>query len=156
MPQKMNAKDAVSAKTAECFMTIGENRYNFMQLIDFESKVNNNISDIPILGKTGTSHKITGWSGEYSATAHYNQSIMREMLLKYNKTGIPEYFDIQVTNEDPASSIGRQTVIHKDCLLDGGILSKFDADGEYLDEEIAGTFDDFDMPEKFSMLQGMQ
>ena len=27
----MNAKDAVSASLAECFVTIGDNRYNFMQ-----------------------------------------------------------------------------------------------------------------------------
>ena len=34
----MNAKDALSAKLAECFVTIGNNRYNFMQAINFEAK----------------------------------------------------------------------------------------------------------------------
>ncbi len=29
----MNAKDSISAKLAECFVTIGKNRYNFMQAI---------------------------------------------------------------------------------------------------------------------------
>ena len=29
--QSMNAKDAVSASLAECFVTIEGNRYNFMQ-----------------------------------------------------------------------------------------------------------------------------
>lgn len=40
------------------------------------------------------------------------------------------YFDIQITNEDPTNGVGRQTVILKDCNLDGGILAKFDADAE--------------------------
>jgi len=65
-------------------------------------------------------------------------------------------FDIQVTNEDPTSSVGRQTIIHKDCNLDSGILAKFDADAEYLDEEISGTFEDWEMPEEFSLLDGME
>ena len=66
------------------------------------------------------------------------------------------YFDIQVTNEDPTSAVGRQTIILKNCLFEGGILAKFDADSEYLDEDLSGTFDDWEMPEKFSLLEGMQ
>ena len=43
-----------------------------------------------------------------------------------------------------------------DCNIDGGILSKFDADGEYLDEDMDFTFEDFKMPETFNILGGMQ
>lgn len=156
MAIQMNAKDSVSASLAECFITIDGERYNFMQLISFESKWNVNISEIPILGKVGKGHKPTYGSGEWSGTAHYNQSVIREMMLRYKTEGYMQYFDIQVTNEDPTSAVGRQTIILKDCLVEGGILAKFDADSEYLDEELSGTFEDWDMPEKFSMLNGMQ
>ena len=156
MAIQMNAKDSVSASLAECFITIDGERYNFMQLISFESKWNVNISEIPILGKVGKGHKPTYGSGEWSGTAHYNQSVMREMMLRYKTEGYMQYFDIQVTNEDPTSAVGRQTIILKDCLVEGGILAKFDADSEYQDEELSGTFEDWDMPEKFSMLNGMQ
>lgn len=74
----------------------------------------------------------------------------------YKDTGEDVYFDIQVTNEDPTSSVGRQTVILKDCNIDGGILAKFDADAEYLDEDMDFTFEDFEMPEAFTMLAGME
>ena len=40
--------------------------------------------------------------------------------------------------------------------MDGGILAKFDADGEYLDEEMDFTFEDWEMPEEFKRLAGMQ
>ena len=40
------------------------------------------------------------------------------------------------------------------CWTDGGVLAKFDADGEYLDEEMDFTFDDFSMPEEFAELAG--
>lgn len=152
----MNAKDSISAKLAECFVTIGKNRYNFMQGINFEAKFERTKTEVPILGKTGTGNKSTGWKGTGSATFHYNTSIFREMMLKYKDTGEDVYFEIQVTNEDPTSAAGRQTVVFMDCNIDGGILSKFDADGEYLDEDMDFTFEDFKMPETFNILGGMQ
>lgn len=152
----MKAKDTISAKLAECFITIGTNRYNFMQAINLEANFERTKTEVPILGKTGTGNKSTGWKGTGSATFHYNTSIFREMMLKYKDTGEDVYFEIQVTNEDPASAAGRQTIVLMDCNIDGGILAKFDADGEYLDEDIDFTFEDFKMPETFNLLDGMQ
>lgn len=152
----MNARDAISAPLAECYVTINGNRYNFMQAIDLEASFEKNKTEVPILGKTAKGNKASGWSGSGSATFHYNTSIFRKLFLQYKETGEDVYFDIQVTNEDPTSTIGRQTVILKDCNMDGGILAKFDADGEYLDESMDFTFEDFEMPEEFTMLSGMQ
>lgn len=156
MANTMNAKDAISASLAECFITIDGNRYNFMQAINLEARFEKKKTEVPILGKTGRGNKSTGWSGTGSATFHYNTSIFRELMAKYKNTGEDIYFDIQVTNEDPTSSVGRQTVILKDCNIDGGILTKFDADAEYLDEDMDFTFEDFEIPEKFNLLDGMQ
>ena len=155
MTTYMNAKDAVSARLAECYVTIGGNRYNFMQAIKLEAKFEKNKSEVAILGKSGKGNKTTSWKGTGSATFHYNTSIFRELFYDYKNTGKDIYFDIQVTNEDPTSSVGRQTVILKDCNLDSGILTKFDADSEFLDEDMDFTFEDFEIPETFSMLDGM-
>lgn len=150
----MKAGDVISASLAECYATIGTNRYNVMQMINLEATFEKNKSEIPILGKPGKGHKTTGWTGTGSATMHYNTSIFREMALQYKNTGEDVYFEIQITNEDPTSSVGRQTVILKDCNIDKVVLAKFDADSEYLDEDTDFTFDDFDIPEKFSHLNG--
>lgn len=152
----MNAKDAVSASLAECFVTIDRNRYNFMQAIDLEANFEKQKAEVPILGKPGRGNKSTGWKGTGSATFHYNTSIFRELLYRYKNTGEDIYFDIQVTNQDPTSAVGRQTVILKGCNVDGGILTKFDADAEFLDETLDFTFEDFEIPEKFNMLPGMR
>lgn len=154
--QSMNAKDAVSASLAECFVTIEGNRYNFMQAINLEAKMEKSKSKVPILGKPGKGNKTTGWEGKGSATFHYNTSVFRQLLYRYKETGEDIYFDIQVTNEDPTSSVGRQTTILKDCNVDGGLLAKFDADEEYLDEDMDFTFEDWEMPEVFKNLTGMQ
>lgn len=151
----MHAKDAISGSLAECFVTIGENRYNFMQAIDLEAKLEKTKVEVPILGKTGKGNKATGWKGTGSATFHFNTSIFRQLMKRYKDTGEDIYFDIQVTNEDPTSSVGRQTVVLKDCNIDGGVLAKFDADADYLEEDMDFTFEDFEMPETFTMLSGM-
>lgn len=150
----MRAKDSISASLAECFVTIGTRRYNFMQAINFEAKFEKTKSEIPILGKTGKGNKSTGWKGTGSATFHYNTSVFRQMMAQYKDTGEDVYFEIQISNEDPTSAAGRQTMIFIDCNIDGGILAKFDADSEYLDEDMDFTFEDFKMPKAFKDLDG--
>lgn len=151
----MNGSDAISASLAECYVTVGENRYNFMQMINFEATITKNKTVVPILGQTGKGNKANGWTGLFKGKAHYNQSVFRQMLMEYKETGSDIYFDIQVTNSDPASSAGSQTVIFTGCNIDGGVLAKFDAEGDYLAEDITGTFEDFKMPGKFNVLSGM-
>lgn len=150
----MKAKDTLSASLAECYLTIQGRRYNFMQAIKLEAKLEKTKKEVPILGRTGKGNKATGWKGTGSCTAHYNTSVLRKLLLLYKETGEDIYFDIQITNEDKTSGAGRQTVILKDCNIDGGILAKFDADADYLDEDFNFTFEDFEMPEEFDDLDG--
>jgi hypothetical protein len=151
----MNGKDAISASQAQCFVTIGKDTYNFMQAIKLEAKIEKTKSEVPILGKTGKGNKATGWKGTGSATFHYNTAIFRSLLATYKDTGSDIYFDIMVTNDDVTSSAGKQTVLLKGCNMNGGILTKFDAGAEYLDEEMEFTFDDFEVRTPFKNLTGM-
>ncbi len=152
----MKAFDTISGALATAYITIGEKRYNLMQLISFEAKMEVELTEVSILGKTGKGTKPAGWKGTWKATAHYNQSVLREMLFEYKKNGSLPIMDIQVCNEDPACSVGRQTIILKNCLTKGGVLTKFDSNTQTLTEDISGTFDDWEMPEKFSLISGME
>lgn len=150
----MFAGDAVTAAEAECYITIGDNRYNFMQAINLEAKFKKVKTKVPLLGKPGGGNKANGWSGEGKATFHYNQSVFRRMMLDYKNTGKDTYFDIQIINNDPTATVGKQEIMLLDCNIDGGVLAKLDADGEYLDEDMDFTFEDFSMPEEFKPLDG--
>jgi hypothetical protein len=77
------------------------------------------------------------------------------LLEKYKKTGEDIYFEIQVTNNDPTSSAGSQSVVLVDCNIDGGVIAKFDAESDYLDEEMSFTFEDFVVAQSFTNLSGM-
>lgn len=156
MTETMHAKDAVHGAQGEAFVTIEGNRYKFANVINLEAKYDKRKSKIPIMGNVSKGNKSAGGEGTGSATFHYNTSIFRELLYRYQETGEDVYFDIQVTNEDASAAVGRQTTILKDCNMDGGIIALIDADAEYLEDSFDFTFERFEFPERFSILSAMQ
>ena len=157
MAQTMAARNAVSAKMAECYVTIDGNRYNFMSAINLEVTFEKNKTEVPILGRMTKGHKATSASITGSAEFHYNTSVWREIAYKLQETGEDIYFDMQITNEDiTASDFGRQTIILYGCNLDSVLLASFDADSDdTLTESMDFTAERFELPEKFKSMDGM-
>lgn len=157
MAQTMLAKNAVSAKMAECYVTIDGNRYNFMSAINVEVTFEKNKTEVPILGRMNRGHKSTSSSITGSAEFHFNTPVWRELAYRFQETGEDLYFDMQITNEDiTASDIGRQTIILYGCNFDSVILAAFDADSDdTLTESMDFTVERFEMPEKFTIQDGM-
>lgn len=156
MAETMHAKDSIHGAQGEAFVTIEGNRYKLANVINLEARYDKTKTQVPIMGRVSKGNKSTGGEGTGSATFHYNTSIFRELLYRYQETGEDIYFDIQVTNEDASSDVGRQTTILKDCNMDGGIVALIDADAEYLEDSFDFTFERFEFPEKFSILNTMQ
>ncbi len=153
--ETMHAKNAISGSMAKCFANIGERRINFMMALKLEAIMEKTKVEVPILGRTGKGNKATGWKGTGSATFHFNSSIIRELAAQYAQTGEDFYFDIQVVNVDPATQVGRQTVLLIDCNIDKVVLAKFDAGADYLEEDLDFTFEDFKLVEKFTEMAGV-
>jgi hypothetical protein len=152
----MRARDAVSSKLATAYVTIDGNRYLLFQAKSFEASFKKTKKTVDILGRTSQGNKASGWSGTFKLTIYHNTEIFNDMFEKYKNTGEDIYFDIQVTNDDSTSAAGRNTKIYKDCNLDDGVLQKFDASGDLLEQDLNGTFEDFESPEKFVELDGMR
>jgi hypothetical protein len=157
MAQTMHSRNAVSAKMAECYITIDGNRYNFMSAINVEVTFEKEKTEVPILGRMNRGHKSAGSSISGSAEFHYNTSIWRELAYRFQETGEDVYFDMQISNEDiTASDVGRQTIILYDCNIDSVILAAFDADSDdTLTESLDFTAERFEIPEKFRVMEGM-
>jgi hypothetical protein len=114
-----------------------------------EAKAEINKTPVKTLGKRGEQSKPNGWKGTGSLTLYYVTSLFRKMALQYIKTGVPVYFDLLVTNDDPGTSIGKQTTVLKNCTIDSVLLAKFDVEAEVLDEPVDFTFDDADLLDEF-------
>lgn len=151
----LKAGDTISGQEATATMTIkNDDGTTTLETLfygkDLEATVQVEKTDVRTLGKRGTQHKPNGWTGSGDMTIYYTSSTFRQMILKYIKNGTPVYFDITVTNNDPASTIGSQTTTLKDCSLDEIIVAKFDTDSEVLEESVSFTFEDVDMTEAFT------
>lgn len=152
----MRARDAVSSKLATAYVKINGNRYLLFQAKSFEASFKKTKKEVAILGRTANGNKSSGWKGNFKLVIYHNTEIFNDMFERYKETGEDIYFDLQVTNEDKTSAAGRNTKIYKDCNLDDGVLQSFDAAGELLEQSLNGTFEDFESPEKYKMLDGMQ
>ena len=139
MAQTMNAYNSVSAKMAECYITIEGKRYNAMNAINVEVTFEKSKSEVPILGRMNKGHKATSSSITGSAEFHFNTSIWRELAFKFQETGEDVYFTMQISNEDAtAADVGKQTIVLEGCNFDSVILAKFDADS---DDSLTETLD---------------
>lgn len=109
-----------------------------------------NKTEVKTLGKRGVQNKPNGWKGTGSLAMYYATSLFRRMAMQYIQTGVPVFFSLLVTNNDPGSSVGSQTTLLKNCSFDSVILAKFDVDADVLDETMDFTFDDAELLEEFS------
>jgi len=149
----MNEMDAISGKHAKAFITINGQVEELFYARSIEATIEKNKTDVPVVGKTNVGQKAVGWNGTGTLNIYYVTSLFRRLVRDYIKTGRDFYFDLTISNEDPTSAAGRQTVVLKNCNLDSVIAAQFDATSDDpLNEDISFTFDDYDILEQFAPL----
>lgn len=153
----LKSKDIVAGGEGECFYTDESGRrYNFASAISINAKITKLKTKVPVLGQTAKVNKATGVEGTGTMKLHYNISFIRKKMIEYMKTGKDFYFDLQVTNNDKTTALGRQTTILQNCNIDEIAIALLDADAEYLSEDVPFTFDSAELPEEFNLLDTMQ
>lgn len=145
----MRAGDILSGQTAKAIANIGGRVEDMFYARNLEATLTKHKDPIRVLGIKGDQHKASGWEGTGSLNVFYVTSVFRRMALNYAKNGVDTYFTLTVTNEDPTSTVGKQTVVLYNCNIDSVVLTKFDTETNYLDEDIDFTFDGFDILDEF-------
>ena len=147
----LNPQDVPSAKLAEFFCTIGDRRYSMLNAKNFEATASVSNADVPRLGSMITGKKTNGLEVKIKFTVYKCSPMFDNLIEEYKNTGVLPRFECQVTQEDKASNIGRDTKVYKDCIIDGDILlSMFDADGEFIEQDVEAYAMDFESPEKYT------
>lgn len=145
----LRADDTLSGQEGRATANIEGSIQDMFYIKSLEATFDKQKMELKTIGKRGTQHKPTGWIGSGDMTIYYITSAFRKMALKFAKTGKDTYFNITVVNNDPASTVGRQTVVLYDCNIDSTVLAKLDVDADALDESIPFTFEDFDILDEF-------
>ncbi len=151
------ADDAPSAKLANLFVTIGEKRYSVLNAKNFEAKASVKTADVPMLNTIITGKKAVGMEIKLKMTIYKCTEMFDNIIETYKNTGLLPRFDVQTSSSDKATSIGSSTKIYRDCVLDGDILlSMFDAEGEFIEQEIECFAMDYESQEKYQEPSYMQ
>lgn len=153
--ETMLAKDVVSAKMAMAYVTIDGRRYKLFQAKSLDAKLDKEKKEVAILGRMQKGNKGTSLKGSGKLKIYKNTALFDEMMEKLANEGIDTYFSIQVSTSDPTSDAGRRTVTLLNCNIDSTTIASFDADGDWLEDEISFTFEGFKIPENFKLLNGM-
>jgi hypothetical protein len=146
----LKAGDVISGQEGRAYATIDGETHEMFYVRNIRATAEKRKSDIRTLGKRGTQRKASGWSGTGSMTIYYVTSRFRQLMFKYIKTGVDTYFDITVVNEDPTSTVGKQTTTLIGVNLDSVVMAALDTESDELDEDVAFTWEDIDMPDLFT------
>lgn len=157
MAQTMHAKNAISAKMAECYVDIDNQTYNFMSAINVEVTFEKEKTEVPILGRMNKGHKATSSTITGSAEFHLNTSIWRELAQRFQDYGEDIYFDMVIITNDPtATDVGKQEILLEGCNFDSVTLAAFDADSDdTLTETMEFTAESFKIRTPFNTMPGM-
>ena len=146
----MATNDAPVAKFAEVFVTLNGKRYAMLMCKNFEGKASISNQDVPRMGSIIMGKKPTTVELSFSMTIYQCTEIFDDVLDTFIKTGVMPTMDIQTSNEDPATSMGRTTKVYNDCVLDGEVLlSLAGSEDDFIEQEISGFANSITRPEKY-------
>lgn len=140
----MKAKSAISGIEGEVTMTYEGKVISVLECKNISAKIDKDKAEFKALGQRGTQYKATGWKGSGTMTVYYASSRWAAIMLDYVNNGLDHYFELIITNDDPTSDIGVQSIVLKDVNIDSIDIAKLDTDSQFLDQEVAFTFSGVD------------
>lgn len=133
-------RDALNGKQGKAIITLDGEVKELFQCKKLQTDAEFTEADFKVVGTTLVQKKTTGVNLTGTMTIYYGSPIFIRMVADYVKTGKIPYFDMQVENDDPATSVGKQTVVYTNCKLSKVPLSILDADTEFLEEEVGFSY----------------
>lgn len=150
MNNKMRPSEVISGKTGDLYVKVKDTRYHCFHFKEIEHNLEYHKGVVAMLGRQMDGHKINGMEGKYKGKGYYRFSELRKLAEDYKNGGPAPIYEMEVINEDPSTSAGVQRILLKDCMPDSDILAKLNVDEDFLEEDLEGTFDDFEILEMFN------
>ena len=144
--------DTISSQEGKAYITIdGQNRELF-EISSLTAQIELNVQERRMLGHRMTQHKVVGASGTGSMTIYFMNSQMLNQAIQYLRTGNYKGLKIQVKNEDPQSTIGKQEVVLLNVILATiPVTTLDDQSDDPITFDTDFTFDDIEVLEGFKL-----
>lgn len=123
------AKDTVNGAEGKVFITIDGKNIEVACMKNIKTNVEIQSNDMRVIGTRKIQDKPNGAKQTGSGNIYYGTNLFTDMVLQYINTGVMPEFSIQISNSDPATSIGSQVMAYYGCHLTGTIpLSILDSE----------------------------
>ena len=143
-------RDALNGKQGNAFMTINGQNIEMFNIKKFQSDAEFQETDFKVVGTTLVQKKTTGVTLTGTMTIYYGTPHFLRLLQEYLKTGRLPYFTLQITNDDPATSVGTQTVVLYNVKLQKIPVAMLDADADFLEMEVGFSYTNIEVLNYFN------
>lgn len=148
------AKDTVNGAEGKIFVTLDGRNIEVAGMRNITTNAEIQSNDMRVIGTNKIQPKQNGVRLTGTGNIYYGTNLFTNMVMQYIKTGVMPQFDIQITNSDPATSIGSQVMAYYGCTLTGTIplsilndeeaMLNYDFNFAYTDVERLQAFTDPD------------
>ena len=144
--------DTISTHEGKAYITInGQNRELF-EVSSLTAQIDLTVQERRMLGHRMTQHKVVGATGTGSMTMYFMNSQMLNQAIQYLRTGNYRGLKLQVKNEDPQSTVGRQEVVLLNVILATiPVTTLDDQSDDPITFDTDFTFDDIEVLEGFKL-----
>lgn len=144
------AQDSYRGAAGKAFVVIDGSNELLFGLKKFEASAEIQTGEFKVVGALTEQEKIKGLKYSGSATIYYGTPMLLKLLTEFKRTGKFPAINFQITNDDPASSLGSQTVVLYNVILKKIPIAILDDSVESLQEDIQFTFNDFEPLKHFN------
>ena len=137
------ARDTINGAEGKIFVTVnGQNReVAGMRNITTNAEIESD--DMRVIGTRKIQDKPNGAKLTGEGNIYYGSNLWTDMILQYINTGVMQEFDIQITNQDPTTSLGSQDMAYYGCHLIGTIpISILDSEEAMLNYDFEFAYTD--------------
>ena len=118
------SRDTVNGAEGTVFVTRNSQQVEVVGLKNIQTTGGIQSTDMKTIGTRVIQDKPNGVKLTAKGNVYYGSNgsnMFRDMVLNYIQNGIVEYFDVQINNTDPTTSVGNQIVAYYGCHLTGDI-----------------------------------
>lgn len=145
------AKDTVNGAEGSVVVTRNGKNYVIAGMRNIRPTGNIQSGKMRVIGTRKIQDKPNGVELTGAGNIYYGFDLFREMALNYIHTGVMEEFNIQITNNDPTTSLGTQVMAYYGCHLTGEIpLSILNSDETMMNYDFNFAYTDVQMLQSFN------
>ena len=145
------AKDALKGFGGSLVMTVHGQRTVVGGMRNGQTVADMQAEEMRTVGTRKIQSNPNGATLSGTGNIYYGSNIFTDIVLDYIKTGHMTQFDIQITNNDPSTSVGSQVMAYYGCTLTGEIpLSVLDSEEAMLNYDFEFAYTDVERLQAFN------